>query len=404
MSKKITFIVAFVAFIVSAGGSFAYFSSKSSSLQFSKPTTEYQPPNGKSSTPEATDTEPKTEECPLNGAMYSKKQQSKWAVRRPLVVMIENTKDARPQSGLTSTDVLYEAVAEGGISRFMSVFYCQDAPFVGPVRSARIYFIRMTQEYGEYPLYAHVGAANCNQETGSGCGNGAKADALGELSKLGWAGYNNLNQFAVPFPVFYRDYSRLKKADGTDVDTEHTMYTSTQKLWTFAKDKRELTNLDADGKQWDATFKKWKFQDDSASNTKGSVKKINYEFWKSLASDFNVQWDYDSSTNSYKRTTGGKAHLDKNTGKQLDTKNVILMMADESVANDNYDAGQHLLYDIIGTGDAYIFQNGTAVKGSWSKKSPTDRTIYTDDKGKEVAMVRGRVYIAILPTENKITY
>ncbi|GIW64151.1 MAG: hypothetical protein KatS3mg092_0084 [Patescibacteria group bacterium] len=87
--------------------------------------------------------EPKTEECPINGAFYSKSQRQKWEARRPLGVMIENHVEARPQSGLSSADVVFEVVAEGGITRFLSVFYCQDAPYIGPIRSARIYFIKL---------------------------------------------------------------------------------------------------------------------------------------------------------------------------------------------------------------------------------------------------------------------
>ena len=67
---------------------------------------------------------PKTQECPLNGVKYSKQQEAWWQKHRPLGVMIENHQEARPQSGIASADVIYEAVAEGGITRFMALFYC----------------------------------------------------------------------------------------------------------------------------------------------------------------------------------------------------------------------------------------------------------------------------------------
>src|SRR5574344_1657062 len=66
----------------------------------------------------------KTEICPINGALYTKEEKNIWSTRRPLMVMIENHEEARPQSGLQSADVVYETVAEGGITRFMGVFYC----------------------------------------------------------------------------------------------------------------------------------------------------------------------------------------------------------------------------------------------------------------------------------------
>ena len=92
------------------------------------------------------DSLPKTEKCPLTNQLFSKQQREWWEKHRPLGVMIENHEEARPQSGLSSADIVYEAVAEGGITRFLAVFYCQDAGVVGPVRSARTYFIDFISE------------------------------------------------------------------------------------------------------------------------------------------------------------------------------------------------------------------------------------------------------------------
>lgn len=393
VNKKVGFVLFAVIFFASAFLSFAYFSHAGSSSAQAK----------KSSVTPSVDPElaaPKTEECPINGQMMTKTQKNKWITRRPMGVAIENSVDARPQSGLSYADAVYEAVAEGGITRFLAIYYCQDAPFIGPVRSARMHFMTMLREYGEYPLYAHVGGANCDQETGSGCANGAKADALGTLRKLGWDSYNDLNQFGVPFPYYWRDYERLP-----GVATEHTVYSSTSKLWDFAKTKRELTNVDADGVSWDKNFTSWKFQDDAKAADRGTTNKISFGFWTSFSDSMGVVWNYDAKSNSYLRENGGKAHVDKDTGKQLTAKNIIIMFADESNANDGYDgSGAHILYNLKGTGDALIFQNGKAVKGEWSKASPEDRTTYTDANGKEVKMVRGQVFVEILPTGNKVTY
>src|SRR5581483_1317594 len=135
------------------------------------------------------ETAPKTEACPLNGALYSKEQKNWWEGHRPLGVMIENHQNARPQSGLSSADVVYEVVAEGGITRFLSVFYCQDAGTVGPIRSARTYFLDFISEYGTNPLYTHVGGAN----------QPGPADALSQIDSYGWGGYNDMNQFSIGF-------------------------------------------------------------------------------------------------------------------------------------------------------------------------------------------------------------
>jgi len=278
------------------------------------------------------------------------------------------------------------------------VFYCQDASFVGPVRSARVHFMTMLREYGEYPLYGHVGGANCDETTGSGCANGAKADALGIINKIGWGNYNDLNQFGVPFPYFWRDYERLP-----NVATEHTVYSSTTKLWDFAKLKRELTNVDSDGVAWDKTFESWKFAEGADVANRGTVSKIQLGFWNSFANDFSVVWNYDKAKNTYYRTNGGKLHLDKNTAKPLDAKNIIAVFAKESPANDGYEGG-HILYQLTGEGDALVFQNGKAIKATWKKADPESRMRWYDEDGKEISIVKGKVFVEIQPIGNTVTY
>lgn len=343
-------------------------------------------------------TEPRTEQCPLNGRMMTKAQKDKWVTRRPLGVMIENHVEARPQSGLSSADVVYEAVAEGGITRFLAIYYCQDAPFIGPIRSARVHFMTMLREYGEYPLYGHVGGANCDAETGSGCANGAKADALGLVRKLQWDSYNDLNQFAVPFPYYWRDYDRLP-----DRATEHTVYSSTTKLWDFAKLKRDLTNVDEDGVSWDENFESWKFADDAELAKRGTVAKIQLGFWNSFANEFSVVWNYNKAKNTYVRVNGGKPHIDKNTGKQLDAKNIIAIFAKESPANDGYEGG-HILYQLTGEGDALVFQNGKSIKATWKKEDLDSRMRWYDEDDKEITLVKGKVFVEIQPIGNTVTY
>ncbi len=386
INKKMGWLIIFVIFGLSTFTSYAYFSPDKGGKIFS-PLGIYKTPSSNGTTSEES-TEPKTEECPINGELLTKTQKGKWEKRRPLGVMIENHKDARPQSGLSMADVIYEAVAEGGITRFLSIFYCKDALYIGPVRSARIYFIKLLQEYGSNPLYAHVGGANTP----------GPADALGEISDLEWGLYNDLNQFAVPFPYYWRDYERLP-----DRVTEHTVYSSTSKLWQYAASKRKLTNIDKDNKSWDKNFTSWKFQDDAKTADRGTKNKISFEFWKSLATDFSVIWSYDSTTNSYKRTNGGQPHLDKNTGKQLATKNVVVIFAKESPANDGYEGG-HILYKLTGSGNGLIFQNGKAVQITWQKTDEETRMKLYDTNGKEIEFVRGQIWFEILPIGNEVTY
>lgn len=326
--------------------------------------------------------EPKTETCPLNGAAHTKKAADFWSKRRPLAVMIENHQEARPQSGLSSADIIYEAVAEGGITRFMALYYCNLSDVqVGPVRSARTYFLDWLGEYDA--LYAHVGGANTP----------GPADALSQIIKYE---VKDLNQFSIGFPVFWRDYQRL----GHPVATEHTMYSTTAKLWSVGE-KRSWTASDSAGLKWDEDFTSWKFKDDEAeSPTAGNIK-IN--FWDSQGA-YGVDWVYDSSTNTYKRKNGGEDHMDLNKKLQLTAKAIVVQFQRESNANDGYPGNVHLLYGTTGSGKALIFQDGNVVEGKWLKASRTSRSKYVDQKGKEIEFNKGQIWIQTVPEGSKVTY
>lgn len=378
MNQKIAIVVGVVLYIVSAIGSYAFFSQGASGGDYTPPTDQ---------AAATSEDGPKTEACPLNGKLYTKAQREKWEGRRPLGIMVENHLDSRPQSGINSADIVYEIVAEGGITRFLTIFYCDNPEIVGPVRSARIYFIRLIQGYGNHPLYAHVGGANTP----------GPADALGELRELGWAGYNNLNQFSVPFPNYWKDDDRLP-----DVATEHTMYTNTVRLWDYAAENFELTNVDEDGVPWDEDFTYWALKDEPGES--GDVTTIQFAHWGQFAGDYSIQWDYDPEQQTYLRTNGGSPHLDKNTEEQIQAANVLIAYSDESPANDGYEGGTHLLYDLTSGGDALIFQEGNAIEGSWEKPEFESRMIFYDADGNEIEIVPGKVWVHVLPLEADVNY
>ena len=330
---------------------------------------------------------PKTEPCPINGKKFSKAEREIWEKRRPINVMIENHEESRPQSGLSSADVVYEAVAEGGITRFMAVFYCgasAEEVTIGPVRSARIYYVDWASEYGDKPLYAHVGGAN----------RPGPADALGAISKYGWlSDGNDLNQFSIGFPTFWRDYERI----GHPVATEHTMYSTTDKLWEVAAE-RKLEAKDGDGKKWDSNFLPWNFKDSSAGT--GQVQSIAFSFW-SNQSDYAVKWIFDTASGVWKRENGGKVHTDLNNQKQIEAANIVVQFVNEKSLRD---PEKHMIYGTIGKGDAIIFTNGNVIRGKWEKSDRTSRTKFVDSKGAQINFVPGQIWIEALPQGTDITY
>ena len=167
--------------------------------------------------------------------------------------------------------------------------------------------------------------------------------------------------------------------------------------------KRGLTNSDKKNKAWDSTFSTWKFKDAAASATKGTLTKISFSFWDILSTEHFVDWNYDKISNSFKRNNGGSPHLDKNSGKQLEAKNIVILFARESSANDGYPGG-HILYKLTGSGDGLVFQDGNAIEVTWNKKSEESRLKLFAENGSEISFIRGQIWFEILPIGNKVTY
>lgn len=340
---------------------------------------------------------PKTEECPLNGAKFTKVEKEIWEARRPIAAMIENHADSRPQSGLSKADVVYEAVAEGGITRFLSLFYCGAAASdvqIAPVRSARIYFIDWAAGYGLKPIFMHIGGAN----NFSGSGDTAKeVRALETLETLGWRvpkGNDFDTTYDSGFPVFWRNYERLDH----EVATEHTMMASLDAAYTEAA-KRGFEAKDAKGVKWDKGFTPWEFADDQALSA-AKANEILFSFWSNKP-EYDVVWKYETASNSYLRSNGGATHQDLETKKQLTAKNVVVVFTQEKGP---VDRNLHMYYKSVGTGEALIFQNGDVVKGVWEKASREEMMRFKDSKGKEIALVRGVTWVEVLPVGNKVVY
>lgn len=332
---------------------------------------------------------PKTEECPLNGKFYTKSEKEIWEKRRPLAVMIENHEESRPQSGLSSADIVYETVAEGGITRFMGVFYCGIANPVqlAPIRSARTYFLPWVLEYDA--LYNHVGGAGrCNDDT---VDERAKA-----LCQIGEYKIKDMDQFGISFPTCFRNYDRLDRP----VATEHTMVCLTDKLFKVA-DERGWTDVDAKGTRWDKNFVQWKYKDDADAAQRGASFSASFVSWKGYEAQYGVRWVYDPSVNTYKRFNGGSAHIDLETKKQLEAKVVLIQFAKETGPVDDH---AHLLYANIGSGDGLLFQDGKKVEVIWKKKDKNARTVFFDTKGKEVDFNRGQMWVEMLPVGTSVTY
>lgn len=332
---------------------------------------------------------PRDEVCPLNGVMYTLKEKDIWDKYRPLAVMIENSEEARPQSGLSRADIVYEALAEGWITRLMGVFYCntplENITFA-PVRSARTYYVDWVSEYDA--LYNHVGGAGR-------CADDTVDDRAKALCQINRYGIKDLDQFGIGFPDCYRNPDRLDHP----VATEHTMVCFSDSLYKIAA-KRGWANPDENGITWDKNFKQWLFEDDADRTEQGNAQNIKIVFAEGY-DRYDVEWDYDQLSNTYKRKNGGVVQLDLDTQEQLAAKNVVVQLTKLTGPVDEHG---HFLYATIGSGKAIIFRNGKTMVGTWSKKSRIGRTVFFDSLGKEIKFTRGLIWIELIPREQQLTY
>lgn len=350
---------------------------------------------------------PRVATCPINGQLYSADEKAIWEKRRPLMVMIENHQDSRPQSGLQAADIVYEAVAEGGITRFMAVYYCgivasqadlDNKYDVGPVRSARTYFLDIASEYSDYPLYNHVGGANCSApDPKSACTTATKAQAIEQIAKYGWnnAGtWSDLSQFSLSYKACRREPERT----GDERATEHTMYCSTTELYDIAQN-RGLTNLtEAKKSSWDKNYRAWTFTQEDKSLASAAT--LSFDFWPGYK-DYSVSWKYDPSSNSYLRSHGGVEAIDWNTQSVITAKNIVVQFVKETRSVDEH---LHNLYGMIGSGTGILYQNGTETKVTWSKSDRLSRTVFKDSSAKEINFVPGNIWVEILPIGNEVIY
>jgi len=298
-------------------------------------------------------------ESSLNGVLTTKEI----AMRRPIAVVIENHPDSRPQSGLDKTGLVYEAVTEGGITRFLAFFVENDLQEIGPVRSARTYTVKFADEYNAF--YAHVG------------GNG---DALALIKEL--TSFYDLDEFGLG-KFFWRDKKRY---------APHNAYSSTDKLREAAKSKKWDINADYD---------KWLFKDEPKVEERGDGKKITIDF---SSASYKVDYYYDKDNNVYKRNLAGKEHVDKNSKQQIKAKTVIIQYAQSWLKpGETPKEGQSTEIKNDGTGKAVIFMDGKKITSTWKKTSRKTRTKFFDENGDEIKFDRGPIWIEMATAGVQVT-
>jgi len=298
------------------------------------------------------------------------------ATRHPMAVMIDDQALARPQSGLASANIVWQAPAEGGIPRYMAIFQTTAAPAIGPVRSSRLYFVAWAAEWKA--MYVHVGGAP-NALAYLHANTGKTIYDADEFRWGGAAGY------------LWRITTRF---------APHNVYTSTTKL-----DQLEV-RLKATAPQ---TTSPYTFQDDALPSQRPVGGSIVVPY---LAN--RISYTYDPATNRYRRAvTGEKVQVDAGTNQAVAPANVVVLMMSvgplvNSPGASTNEKKHRLELGYVGHGNALVFNNGRVVKAIWSKASTTAPTLLKyasgSQAGQPVPFVRGQIFFQVVATGTTISY
>ncbi len=304
--------------------------------------------------------QPKTVASPLTGVQVD----PALATRPVTAVMIENSTDARPQSGLQDAGVVYEAIAEGGVTRFMALFQEAKPQYVGPVRSLRPYYIDFAQPF--QASIAHVGGS---------------PDALKRVRN---GNYRDIDQF---FNAGY--YWRI-----TSRAAPHNVYTSFAKLDSLNKSKGYKHSK----------FSTWPRKPDNKLATP-KVRSIDILI---SGPEYYVHYDYDPATNTYLRSEASERHLDITNSKgkltRLHPKVVIALVMGQSSGALDASGAYYTDYDDTGSGRAVVFQDGRISKILWKKATAGSQIQFFDSTGQPFKLDAGQTWLTLIGSNGLVRY
>ena len=297
--------------------------------------------------------------APLTGALV----RPSVAKRRPIAVMIDDLSPARPQSGLHQADIVWHAPAEGGIPRYMAIFQSQLPEAIGPIRSARSYYLAWASEWKA--IYAHAGGS---------------PQALATLRSKGRGQYvYNAEYFRYAGRYFHRIRSRA---------SPHNVYSDGATLRKLGK------ALGAeDGKL--KAFARFLPDAPEVSRPYGGLIRVAYRANV-------VTYRYARSTNTYRRSVSveGK-QFDAGDGERIEPKNVIVVVVRFAQTGDRK---HRLEADLTGKGRAWISTNGRTVEGTWRKSGTTKPTRFYDQSGNRLNLTVGQTFIQVVGSARDVRF
>lgn len=282
------------------------------------------------------------------------------AKKKIFAVMLDNHDDARPQSQISKADIIYEYRVEGEFTRYMALFQSNFPENVGPVRSARPYFVQTAKEYNA--IYAHWGGSVAGLE---------------EVKKRNVV---DLDGIALEGIVFHRNKNVGKRAP-------HNGYISLPELENYLVEK----GIDVNDNTASLNFY------DKEANIEGlNVGEITLNFNNRYKTNF----IYDEATGKYKYIRQGQPVIDEATGQEFDTDNLVVLFQKGVVAGPK----GTLKMANIGTGTGLLLQKGKLAPITWEKANEDARTILKYPDGTEVKFYPGRTFFSIVDEEKDAVY
>lgn len=271
----------------------------------------------------------------------------------PFMAIIENSRDARPQSGLLQADIVFETMAEGGIPRFIALFHKNNPKEIGPIRSARPYFIDLAKEY-DMP-FAHCG--------GSGEAlNSIKSEKLKSLDEMA----NGKS--------YWRDSKRK---------APHNLYTSAENIRNLISNKGYEKDNNIKLK-----FDKAYWEQQELKGAKNISLKLN-KFYSTT---------YEYKDGNYIKYMDGKVAEDKALAQPIKVKNIVIQKTSISLSED----GLHVNIPLVGEGEGMLISNGKCVDIKWYKKDITSQTKFMDSTGKDLGLNPGNTWWNIIDKNNEV--
>lgn len=285
------------------------------------------------------------------------------AHRLPLAVMIDDARAARPQSGFNAASIVYQATADGFETRYMLVFQERDSPDVGPVRSARFFLAQWASE-----IRAAIGHYGGDRRTRRHIRANPRM-------------FTDVDGITRGNPAYHRTRSR---------PAPHNAYGSTASI------RRVALVLGAPAVM-SARLHRRPFLDPAPLVERAASQRIGIPYRTNI-----ITYRFDRASDSYLRSVDGRAQIDPADGKRVTATNVIVLF--QKFRIDRRIEPGHSRPDIttLGSGKALVFREGRVIKARWRKSGDTGPTIIQTLDGHEISLVRGRIFIQVVPIGTRI--